>query len=163
MAIEIQAPHAVPKELRDKPHIFLGGAIDMGKAEEWQKRLIKDLEEYDVVLLNPRRDDFQMDAVQSKDNPYFREQVEWELRMQAQADLCVYYIPAGSQSRITLLEIGLFCLNQDHVICCPEGFDRKGNVDITAEYFDLNLQETYEMMLMFIRKWISDTIEYNNR
>ena len=154
MAIEIQAPNPVPREARWKTRLFLGGAIDMGKAEDWQRRLVKDLELHDVVLLNPRRNDFQVDAVQSKDNPYFREQVEWELRMQEQSDLCVYYIPAGTMSRITLLEIGLFCKDQPHVICCPEGFDRKGNIDVTSEYFDFNLVHSYEEMVKYIKEYI---------
>lgn len=142
MAIEIQAPNRVPLEHAQKIRVFLGGAIDMGKAIHWQKKLVEDLVNYDVVLLNPRRDDFQVDAVQSKDNPYFRQQVEWELQGQEQADLCVYFIPAGSQSRITLLEIGMFCLDQEHVICVEEGFDRKGNLDIVAARYDLNLVTT---------------------
>lgn len=152
MATEVQAPKEFPKELRKKFSIFLGGAIDMGKAEDWQKRLVNDLKDYDVVLLNPRRDDFQVDAVQSMSNPYFKEQVEWELEMQDSfSDLLVYYIPPGTQSRITLLEIGLFCRELPHVICCPEGFDRKGNIDVTSNYFNFNLVHSYVDLLEEIK------------
>lgn len=150
MAIEIQAPNIVPAEHRNKFSIFLGGAIDMGSAEDWQKKLIADLNHLDILILNPRRDDFRVWEEQSKDNPYFKEQVMWELVQQQLADIRVYYLPAGSQCRITLLEIGLFCRDKEHVIFCEKGFDRKGNIDVVCETFGLCRATDYDDLLAFI-------------
>ena len=59
--------------------VFLAGSIEMGKAENWQDKVERLLANEDIIIYNPRRDDWNSSWVQSKDNPQFREQVEWEL------------------------------------------------------------------------------------
>jgi hypothetical protein len=82
MAQVIKAPEH--HELDDRLTVFLGGSIDMGAAELWQDRLVKDLEDYDsLVLLNPRRDDWDSSWTQDPTpGTQFYEQVDWELRWQ---------------------------------------------------------------------------------
>ena len=38
--------------------IFLAGSIEMGKAEDWQTKVTEKFKPYDVLILNPRRDDW---------------------------------------------------------------------------------------------------------
>ena len=59
--------------------IFLAGSIEMGKAIDWQQEIVDLLKDEDVIILNPRRDNWDSSWIQSIDNPQFREQVEWEL------------------------------------------------------------------------------------
>ena len=133
--------------------LFLGGSIEMGKAEKWQDRIIADLKEFDdLLVLNPRRDDWDSSWVQSKNNPQFREQVEWELDCQENCDIIIYYFAKGTISPITLLELGLFGDlhgTQQRIIYvyCPEGHERKGNVDIVCEKCGIIVFETYEELL----------------
>lgn len=142
---EIKAPQFVPAS---GPQIFLAGSIEMGKAEHWQKRVIEALKDTDWIILNPRRDDWNSSWVQSKDNPQFREQVEWELNSMEGADTILIYFAPGTQSPISLLELGLFATgkkdSQELIVVCPEGFWRKGNVDIVCERHNIKQYETLE-------------------
>ena len=73
--------------------------------------------------------------MQSIGNPQFREQVEWELHAQDQATLIVMYFAPATKAPITLLELGLAARSGKLVVGCPDGFWRKGNVEVVcAEY-----------------------------
>ncbi len=136
---EIKAPHAFKHEAR--PWIFLAGSIEMGTAEDWQSALVRSLDGNSGTILNPRRDDWDSTWVQSIDNSQFRQQVEWELEAQELADFIAFYFSPGTKSPITLLELGLFAHKaeevSDIVVCCPEGFWRKGNVDIVCKRYGI--------------------------
>ena len=150
MATVLKAPE--PYEQDDRMAIFLGGAIDMGAAENWQDRLTKDLSDYnELVILNPRRDDWDSSWKQDPTpGTQFYEQVEWELECQEQADVNIYYFTADSKAPITLLELGLF--NDDNVVvCCPKEFYRYGNVKMVCERYGINMVETYDELLKLLR------------
>jgi len=117
--------------------VFLAGSIEMGAAPDWQAALERDLADLDIDIYNPRRDDWDSTWDQSADNPQFREQVEWELDGLALANLIVLYLAPGTMSPISLLELGIYAANGSKklVVCCPEGFQRKGNVDIVCERY----------------------------
>ena len=131
----------------ERQFVFLSGSIEMGTAQNWQEKTIEALQDLDVVILNPRRDDWDSSWVQSIDNPQFKEQVTWELDALETADLVLIHFEPGTKSPITLLELGLLAQEQKMVwVSCPEGFWRKGNVDIVCEYYKVhqydNLAET---------------------
>lgn len=115
------------------PAIFLAGSIEMGKAEDWQAALVEQLSDLDVTFLNPRRPTWDSSWKQSIDNPVFAEQVNWELDALEHADVIAMYFAPGTQSPISLLELGLFATSGKLIVCCPEGFWRKGNVDIVCQ------------------------------
>ena len=124
-----------PKEL-ERPVIFMAGSIDMGEAEDWQESVIERMKGYKGTLLNPRRDDWDNTWKQSINNDKFVEQVEWELLGLKNSDLVFMYFSPGTKSPITLLELGLIVntkASEQLYICCPKGFWRKGNVDITCK------------------------------
>jgi hypothetical protein len=112
--------------------IFLAGSIEMGRAEPWQSGVAHALRDLDVVILNPRRDDWDASWKQTIDDPQFRAQVEWELSAQELATLILMYFAPTTKSPITLLELGLFAGSSKLVVCCPDGYWRKGNVDIVC-------------------------------
>ena len=119
--------------------IFLAGSIEMGKAEKWQKITEKEFEDvnFDVTLLNPRRDDWDSSWEQSINNQNFVEQVEWELNALEKSDLIFMYFDPNTKSPISLLELGLFACSGKLVVCCPDGFYRKGNVDIVCKKYKI--------------------------
>src|SRR3546814_5771597 len=53
------------------------------------------------------------------------------------ADIIVMLLAPGSQSPISLLETGLHARGGKLILLCPEGFWRKGNVDITADRYGI--------------------------
>ena len=115
-----------------RPSVFLAGSIEMGRAEDWQTRIASALADLDVVILNPRRDEWDASWRQSIDNPKFRDQVDWELDAQARATVIAMYFSPSTQAPITLLELGLFAGSGKLIVCCPDGYWRKGNVEIVC-------------------------------
>ena len=121
-----------PNKFNPNPRtIFLGGSIEMGKAENWQERLVKEFTNTDLTFLNPRRDDWDSSWTQSIDNPQFYEQVTWEQEALHFSDIIIIYFDPATMSPISLLELGLFASSGKLIVCCPEGFWRKGNVELS--------------------------------
>lgn len=137
-----KAPQKYPTD--KKRTIFLGGSIEQGKATNWQDKLTTTLQTFDVRILNPRRDDYDPTQIQSIENPYFKEQVEWELSGLERADIIVMFLEPGTSSPISLLELGLFSKKSNAVfVCCPDGFWRQGNVEIVSKRYGLRFYKTF--------------------
>lgn len=116
---------------KDMKTIFLAGSIEMGKAEDWQTELTNHLD--NVVIFNPRRDDWDSTWLQSVKDHQFFSQVNWELDHLEKADVIAMYFAPGTQSPISLMELGILTRRPKSVIVyCPEGFWRKGNVDVVC-------------------------------
>jgi hypothetical protein len=131
--------------------VFLGGSIEMGEAENWQETVARNLEKFNVILLNPRRDDWDSSWVQSIKDPQFNEQVTWELDNQDSADLIVYYFDPKTKAPITLMELGLYAKSNKVFVCCPEGYWRKGNVEMVCDRFEIPLFSTLEELISRIK------------
>lgn len=131
-----------------KPSVFLAGSIEMGRAEDWQAYITERLSGF--LIYNPRRDDWNPDWEQRIDNPPFKEQVQWELDALDKADAIIMYLSPGTYSPISLLELGLHATSGKLAVICPEGFWRKGNVDIVCERFHIiqlkNLDEAVDWL-----------------
>lgn len=137
-----------------KPSIFLAGSIDMGKAENWQERIEKALADYDVTIFNPRRDDWDASWVQDISNPQFFEQVSWELEHLERTWLIVFYFDPNGPAPITLLELGLFAVSERPIIvCCPEGYWRRGNVQIVCDRYGIPLCDNIDDFTTLIHEW----------
>ena len=142
--------------------VFLAGSIEMGKAEDWQARVGDYLQSIDpkIVVANPRRTQWDSSWVQSIDNPMFKEQVDWELDHIERSDLVVFYFQPGTQSPITLLELGKHLeradASQSTLVCCPEGFWRKGNVDIACNRRGVEKPTTtLDGLMERIQEWVN--------
>jgi hypothetical protein len=81
--------------------------------------MIEALSGDDVVILNPRRPDWNPKWRPDADEPEFRRQVEWELGALESADVIVLYFSPGSQSPISLLEMGLHARSGKLIVLCP--------------------------------------------
>ena len=151
MARIIKAPNRIP---RKGFSVFLAGSIEMGKAENWQKYIENGFTNTDIIILNPRRDDWDSSWSQDISNDKFREQVEWELRAMERADIIVVYFDPDTRSPITLLEFGLFAKSGKLIVCCPDGFWRKGNVDIVCKKFRIEKAvNLYNLKLKMIGRY----------
>ena len=144
MAKEIQAPNKYSKKGFT---IFLGGAIDQGEAEDWQSKVVEELDDLNVTILNPRRDDWDSSWEQDIENKEFRQQVEWELQAQEDANLAIYVLLDDSKGPVTMLEIGHFAPTKDCVLCIEEGFYRQGNLDIFAHRYNIPIYHNLKEML----------------
>lgn len=149
MSQVIYSPHPIPES--SLPKIFLSGSIDNGQAVDWQTRLCDACADLDFIFLNPRRPDWDSSWEPVKSNPLFHEQVSWELDGLELADLIVVYITAASKAPITLLELGLHARQDNLIVCCEEGFWRKGNVDIVCERYGIQQVDTFDDLLIFLK------------
>ena len=119
------------------PSVFLAGSIEMGQAEDWQSVVERSLADLPSVILNPRRDEWDATWAQSIRNPQFREQVEWELAAQERATVIAMYFAPPTKAPVTLLELGLFARSGKVIVCCPDGYWRKGNVEVVCARYGM--------------------------
>lgn len=140
--------------------IFLAGSIEMGKATKWQTDFISKLvtaellteNEDSVLVLNPRREDWNPSWEQKHEIPQFFQQVNWELNALEKSDKIVLYLEPNTKSPITLLELGLFAQSNKLLVCCPEGFWRKGNIDIVCERYEIQMFETLDEIVEHLKQ-----------
>lgn len=140
-----KAPNKIPKHIRNG--VFLAGSIEMGTAENWQEKTEQELAKRMIPVFNPRRDDWDSSWVQSINNPSFRRQVEWELNALDQAYRIILYLSPGTKSPISLLELGLFAQSGKLLVCCPESFWRRGNVEIVCLRYEVPFFENLDELL----------------
>ena len=113
--------------------VFLAGSIEMGAAEDWQEVVPKHFEDIqDLMFFNPRRDDWDSSWEQKQSNPQFNYQVNWEMDKLEDSDIIFMYFSPETKSPISLLELGLHANDRKLIVCCPDRFWRKGNVDIVC-------------------------------
>ncbi len=127
----------------------------MGRAENWQSSVEETLRPDDVVVLNPRRDEWDDSWAQTIVNPRFREQVEWELAGQEMATVIAMYFAPETKAPITLLELGLFAHSGKLIVCCPDGYWRKGNVDLVCDWYGVPRVETLDQLISRVRRRLS--------
>lgn len=134
--------------------VFLAGSIEMGRAEHWQAAVEQSLVDLPVVVLNPRRDEWDASWEQSIRNPLFRGQVEWELEGLERASVVAMYFASPTQAPITLLELGLLARSGKLVVCCPAGFWRRGNVEVVCARYGVPLVADLPALVRAVRSQI---------
>jgi len=165
-----KAPMLIPEEDYINHMVFLAGSIEMDKAENWQTKLSEKLETIEnLTILNPRRDNWDSSWKQDINNIYFNEQVTWELEGIKNADTVIFYFDPNTMSPITLMELGIVSasrVDQNVIVCCPEGFWRKGNVDVLCSRMNHvnllivhNLNELIETAHVFIEYQLGKTVK----
>jgi len=148
---QIKAPNKYPDDT-NKIILFLAGSIEMGKAVNWQDKVVGLLKKRDnLIILNPRRDNWDSSWKQDIKNKQFREQVEWELNAQEDADYILMYFDPNTKSPISLLELGLFAKSCKIIVVCPDGFWKKGNVDVVCKFYHISVRKTIEAAVNLIK------------
>jgi len=130
--------------------VFLAGSIG-GSEEDWQKKISEAVKDFSKVIFNPRREGWDNSWEQSIDNRQFKEQVDWELEHLEKADLIVMHLVPETMSPISLLEFGLYARSGKLVVYCPNGFWRKGNIDITCQRYNIPQVEKFEELITLIK------------
>lgn len=143
--IQVKPPHKdyYPPNITS---IFLADSIEMGAAELWQDKVCESLKGENLIVYNPRRDNWDSSLVQSKDNKQFKEQVDWELDRINASDIVFFYFDPNTKSPITLLELGYVLGRQksEIVVTCPDGFWRKGNVEVLCDRYGIKVCNSLE-------------------
>lgn len=137
-------PMNIAKRDATKRSVFLAGSIEMGKSIDWQSNLSEFFVTEGYNVFNPRRDDWDNTWIQSYSNPNFYQQVNWELNALDVADMIIMNFIPDTISPISLLELGLYASSKKMIIICPEGYFRKGNVEVVCDRFKIPLFDSIE-------------------
>ena len=160
LRVQVKKPYSV--------EVFLAGTIDMGNSIDWQTAVGNELLQLEMVenVFNPRRDDWDSSWVQEKSNLQFFEQVSWELDHISRSNVIYFFFGTESKSPITMLELGKVLgslstytfLTQNEkpavVVCCEDGFYRKGNIDIICDRAGVQVFGNYESSIAELKKQI---------
>jgi hypothetical protein len=72
------------------------------------------------------------------------------------------YFDPNTKSPISLLELGLFAKSGKMIVCCPNGFWRKGNVDIVAQRHGIQCVNTLEELIREVQQRLPSLNETQN-
>lgn len=139
-------PHEYePTDVRGRTTVFLAGTIDNGNSENWQQTIAGELagKERKYILYNPRQEEWHPER--EGEMAY---QVRWELEHMEKADYILMVFLPGSQSPITLLELGLHARNGKLLVVCTPGFYRYDNVQITCERYGVPLYSSLDQAIL---------------
>lgn len=128
----------------------------MGKAEPWQETLADEFKDERAIFYNPRRPDWDSSWTQdpSEGTP-FTEQVTWELSHIMKSDWVVFYFDPKTKSPVTMLELGLCIgLRKKMIVCCPDGFWRKGNVVLSCNIANTPVLNSFEELVVELKQII---------
>ena len=71
------------------------------------------------------------------------------------ADVVVMYLAPNSQSPVSLMELGLHARSGKLIVLCPEGFWRKGNVDLTAAFYGVEQVSSMDELEAVVRRRVA--------
>ncbi|KLU90695.1 hypothetical protein MAPG_10547 [Magnaporthiopsis poae ATCC 64411] len=125
--------------------VFLAGTTSRVDTTDWRETLSSLLSETPVTIYNPYRADWDSTWREDINFAPYRQQVEWELDKQEKADMVVVYFHPATQAPISLLELGLCARAPGKaVVYCPEGYWKRGNVQIVCQKFGVKMVESVE-------------------
>lgn len=122
----IQAPNQNKDRYTKVPSLFIAGGIT--GTSDWQTELLKLLEKQEVLVYNPRRDNYK-----ASDPIVEFEQISWEYEHLGQADAVSFWFPKESLCPITLFELGLMLNHNPYkriFIGCDPSYSRIRDVKI---------------------------------
>jgi len=114
-----------PEEFENRDTtVFLAGGIS--GCPDWQKEFVEMLKYTNVVLFNPRRENFPMG-----DRSEGRRQILWEVEYLNKADIVIFWFPMETICPIVLFELGSYSMIDKPIFVGvhPE-YSRRFDVDI---------------------------------
>ncbi len=136
--MKAQYIEAVSKEFMHYPSVFLGGGIT--NCPDWQKEITALLQDEEITILNPRRENFPLDDPEAA-----KEQIEWEFHALGAADVfSMWFSGEDSVQPICMYELGRHLALRDGdletvVIGVDPDYKRAQDVYIQVGLVDENL------------------------
>ena len=124
--------------------VFLAGSVEQDAAVEWRTKAAEALAQQPVTVFNPRRKSWDKSWKEDISNPLFKEQVTWELDHMDAADVIAVYFAPGTRSPVSMLEFGLYAKSGKLVVGCPDGFWRRGNIQVVCERLGIPLFDSLD-------------------
>ena len=145
------------KAPRGDKTVFLAGSTNKVEEGDWRERLTTSLSELPITIYNPHRTDWDSSWRESVDFMPYREQTEWELNKQDEADIVAFYFHPETMAAVSLLELGLCArVPGKAVVLCPEGYWKRGNVHIVCERLGIEMVDGVDGLRAAIVKRLSN-------
>ena len=120
----IAAPDQSPILSKEKT-LFLAGGIS--NCRDWQRDMIEKLKKENLTLINPRRENWDMNA----DPEESARQIEWEHMMIGISKGIMFWFPNETLCPITLFELGAALRTHTNIfIGCDPDYKRKFDVEV---------------------------------
>lgn len=127
--IYIECPNKLPKELECyclSNCLFLAGGVS--NCRDWQKEVLSKILDLDIVVLNPRRAEFD-----ASNKEIEKEQIQWEYEMLRKASVISFYFCEETICPITLYELGTWSHSDKQIIIgMDEKYSRRRDVEIQS-------------------------------
>jgi hypothetical protein len=123
------------KQLTTPVKIFLAGSVQTG--DDWREVLMQEFNKVNIEFFNPKIDSWDESWEEAQHNSKFNNQINWELNTAEESDIIFLYLHPKSKSPISLLELGLYAQTNKLIVCCPDGFWKKGNIDIVCTRYNI--------------------------
>ncbi|KAI1498307.1 hypothetical protein F5X99DRAFT_412205 [Biscogniauxia marginata] len=151
----IYAPSREP--VQGVKSVFLAGTTSKTDDRDWRLALSELLASLPLTIFNPYRPDWDSSWREDISFVPYREQTDWELEMQEAADIVVVFFHPATQAPVSLLEFGLCAKSGRAMVVCPEGYCKRGNVQIVCQRYGVEMVETIDGIKDAIvkRKWVS--------
>jgi len=129
-----------PEENNEKENsVFLAGGIS--NCEDWQSQMPELLKDTNLVLVNPRRDTFD---VSKESETLF--QIDWEHRHLNEADAVLFWFPCETLCPITLYELGARCMTNTPVfVGVHPDYARKLDVEVQTKLARPDIKIVYTL------------------
>ena len=140
-----------PSEYRKKERsIFLAGGIT--NCPDWQEELKDLLAAEDIIILNPRRDNFPI-----HDPNAAQEQITWEYKNLRNADGILFWFPKETLCPIVLYELGAHSITDKPLfVGVHTDYTRKQDVEIQTKLARPEIKIVYDLKSLSaqVKEWI---------
>lgn len=136
--------------LWDAGSIFLGGGIT--SCPIWQSQMVKLLENTNLVVVNPRRENFDIN-----DSTLTEKQIEWEFRYLQRVTGRMFWFPHETLCPITLFELGKWCVKGEPLfVGCHPDYKRKVDLEVQLRLerpWACEISHSLEELADRVKKW----------
>lgn len=147
----------------DCVRIFLGGSIEMGKAPDWQAAFADKIAFLPIAAFNPRRIHWDSNYKQDIKDKNLHHQMDWEMTNLDKADLIILYLHPSTISPVSLLELGRYSQCGKLIVCCPEGYHRRGNVQYLCRKDNVLLLDDFDELVKTAIVTLEEIIKRKNQ
>lgn len=143
----IEAPYTIARG-RIKS-IFLAGGIT--NCPDWQQEMVQLLKDTDLILLNPRRENFPI-----HDPDAARTQITWEYDHLRIADAILFWFPCETLCPIVLYELGAWSMSDKPIfVGVHPDYARRQDVEIQTdlERTGVRIAHSVEELSQHVIKW----------
>lgn len=160
MLIEIKAPvhFNVVNHAMTRPSLFMAGGIS--NCPDWQVEIADKLDNEELIVFNPRRDDFDI-----LDPAMEKEQIQWEHRYLREANAVLFWFPSETLCPITLFELGVTLervnlmwtdIPQRIFIGTDPKYKRRRNVEIQTSLVlpGINIVDSIDELVSQVKRWL---------